>query len=92
MEQNLKLTDSLGVFLSNPSIYCRLIGRLIYLAITRLDLVFAVNILSQFMHAPRQPHYDAALRILRYLKATPGQGLFYPTANSLQVFAYSDSD
>ncbi|XP_070672461.1 uncharacterized protein [Malus domestica] len=33
-----------------------------------------MNTLSRFMQHPRKPHYDAALRVLRYLKDTPGQG------------------
>uniref|UniRef100_A0A2N9GMP4 Retrotransposon Copia-like N-terminal domain-containing protein n=1 Tax=Fagus sylvatica TaxID=28930 RepID=A0A2N9GMP4_FAGSY len=63
MEQNLKLTNQDGTPLSDPSPYRRLVGRLIYLTITRPDIVFAVNILSQFMHAPRLPHMQAATRI-----------------------------
>ena len=64
MEQNLKLTNQDGDPLSDPSAYRRLVGRLIYLTITRPDIVFAVNILSQFMHAPRLPHMQAATRVL----------------------------
>jgi hypothetical protein len=88
MEQNLKLNNADG----DPSSFQRLVGRLIYLTITRPDIVFSVNILSQFMHQPRQPHYDAAVRVLRYIKFTPGQGLFFPAFSNLQVSAYSDSD
>lgn len=43
------------------------IGRLIYLTITRVDITFAVNSLSQYMTNPRQSHMDAAMKILRYL-------------------------
>uniref|UniRef100_A0A2N9I9I5 CCHC-type domain-containing protein n=1 Tax=Fagus sylvatica TaxID=28930 RepID=A0A2N9I9I5_FAGSY len=46
MEQNLKLTNQDGTPLSDPSPYRRLVGRLIYLTITRPDIVFAVNILN----------------------------------------------
>ena len=57
--------------------YQRLVGRLIYLSHTRLDLAFAVSVVSQFMHAPRQSHLNVVHHILRYLKATPGKGLFF---------------
>jgi hypothetical protein len=44
------------------------------------------------MSCPRQPHLDAAYRILWYLKTAPGQGLFYPAACDLQLKAFCDSD
>ncbi|KAL6320644.1 hypothetical protein AAG906_008644 [Vitis piasezkii] len=46
----------------------------------------------RFMHAPRRPHMEAALRVLRYLKNSPGQGLFFPSQNDLSLRAFSDSD
>jgi len=59
MEQNLKFNDTYGALLPDPNSYRRLVGRLIYLTITQPDIAFPVNILSQFMQQPRQPHYDA---------------------------------
>ncbi|PNX93189.1 putative copia-type protein, partial [Trifolium pratense] len=92
MEQNLKLSPSDGTILSDPAPYRRLVGRLIYLTATRPDITYPVNILSQFMHAPRQPHMNAATRLIRYLKATPGQGLFFPSSSNLSLQGYCDSD
>ncbi|WJX20513.1 hypothetical protein P8452_10060 [Trifolium repens] len=92
MEQNLKLSPSDGIILSDPAPYRRLVGRLIYLTATRPDITYPVNILSQFMHAPRQPHMNAATRLIRYLKATPGQGLFFPSSSNLSLQGYCDSD
>ncbi|KAM1539357.1 hypothetical protein ACFX10_004158 [Malus domestica] len=91
MEQNLKLSDS-GEILNDPSRYRRLVGRLIYLTITRPDITYTVHVLSRFMHEPRKPHLDAALRLLRYIKTTPGQGLYFSAENNLKLRAYSDSD
>ncbi|RVW86979.1 hypothetical protein CK203_043479 [Vitis vinifera] len=47
-----------------------LIGRLIYLSHTRLDIAFAVSMVSQFMHSPRHEHFNVVYRTLRYLKGT----------------------
>ncbi|GKV50509.1 hypothetical protein SLEP1_g57212 [Rubroshorea leprosula] len=92
MEQNIKLDTSSSELLSNPSLYRRLIGRLLYLTVTRPDITYAVNLLSQFMHEPRQPHLDVVIRVLRYLKSTPGHGLLLPASGTLQLTAYCDSD
>ena len=70
MEQNIKLSDS-GELLKDPSQYRQLVGRLIYLTITRLDITYSVHMLSRFMHAPHKPHMEVALRVLRYLKSSP---------------------
>ncbi|KAF5193419.1 Retrovirus-related pol polyprotein from transposon re2 [Thalictrum thalictroides] len=44
------------------------------------------------MHQPRQTHYDAAIRVLRYLKSSPGYGILLFSNSSLQISAYCDSD
>ncbi|KAK3015824.1 hypothetical protein RJ639_005461 [Escallonia herrerae] len=77
MEQNHGLALAGGPLLSDPRPYRRLIGRLVYLTSTRPDICYAIHVLSQFMQSPRSQHWDAALRILWYLKAAPGQGLFF---------------
>jgi len=58
MVLKLKLTNDLGESLTDPSQYHHLVGRLIYLIITRPDLTYSVHILSQFMQDPRQGHWD----------------------------------
>ena len=91
MEQNIKLLDS-GELLKDPSQYRQLVECLIYLTITRPYITYLVHMLSRFMHAPRKPHMEAALRVLRYLKSSLGQGLFFPSHNDLSLQAFSDSN
>ncbi|GJV80577.1 retrovirus-related pol polyprotein from transposon RE1 [Tanacetum coccineum] len=66
-----KLTD--GTLLPDPTPYRRLIGRLIYLNVTRPDIVYFVHVLSKFMQSPRTSHMDGAFRVLRYLKGSDGK-------------------
>ncbi|KAF5477793.1 hypothetical protein F2P56_004406, partial [Juglans regia] len=93
MESTLKLTanDSSDP-LSDPDSYRRLVGRLFYLTITRPDLAYLVKALSQFMANPSTSHLKAAERVLRYIKATPSQGIFLSAKSPLHLKAYSDSD
>ena len=81
MEPNSKLSDSSGDLLSDPSIYRKIVGKLLYLTHTRPDITYAVHKLSQFMSAPRGDHLKAAQRVLRYLKNDPAQGLFYSASS-----------
>ena len=77
LEQNVKLSSEEGELLEDVTAYKRIVGSLIYMTITRLDLSYAVGLVSQFMQAPRKPHSDSARHILRYVKSTLQYGLFY---------------
>ena len=66
---------------SDPTQYRRLVGRLIYLPLTCPDLAYVVHVLAQFMHSPQQHHWDAALRIIRCLKGSPGRGIALSSSN-----------
>ena len=72
--------------------YQRLVGRLIYLSHTRPDIAYAVSIVSRYQHEPRSGHVEAAHRILKYLKGTPGRGLWFEGNGHLVVDGYSDAD
>lgn len=77
MEPNIHLSKDSDSLLDDLTSYRSLIGKLIYLTITRPDISFAVNRLSQFLTTPRQPHLLPTQCILQYLKGSPGQGLFF---------------
>lgn len=86
-----KLTK-LGDIHSNPKEYRTLVGSLQYLAFTRVDIAYAVNKLSQFMHAPMSEHWQAAKRVLRYLAGTSTHDFYFKRNDSLSLHAYSDAD
>ncbi|KAJ3698018.1 hypothetical protein LUZ61_001723 [Rhynchospora tenuis] len=86
LEQNHNLAKATGDLMKDAEKYRRLVGRLIYLTVTRPELCYAVHTLAQFMNAPLQVHYAAALRVVRYLKKNPGQGIILPAENDLQLY------
>ncbi|KAK3012474.1 hypothetical protein RJ639_007985 [Escallonia herrerae] len=59
MEPNLKLKKDAGEWLSDPTHYRQLVGRLVYLTMTRPDISYAVNTVSQFVSDPRRLHLAA---------------------------------
>ena len=91
MELHLKLRRDDGSPLPHPTRYRELVGSLIYLTATRPDISQAVQVLSQFMHAPTTAHYAALLRVLRYLRSTITRSLFYSSDSPLTLRAYSDA-
>ena len=44
------------------------------------------------MQAPEQLHFEACLRVLRYLKGSPGKGILMASSSPLQLIAYADFD
>ncbi|XP_052167948.1 uncharacterized mitochondrial protein AtMg00810-like [Oryza glaberrima] len=88
---HLQLRGTDGTPLEDPSHYHHIVGSLVYLTVTRLDIAHAVHILSQFVSAPTSVHFGHLLRVLRYLRGISSQCLFYARDSPLQLHAYSDS-
>lgn len=94
MVPSLRLSAASGDFLDsdNASEYRRLIGRLLYLQISRPDICFPVHKLSQYVAKPCVDHMKVAHHLLRYLKGTAGQGILLKASNNFQLKAFVDSD
>lgn len=92
IEQYHNLACDDGDFFTDPAKYRRLVGRLVYLVVTRPEMSYTVHILAQFLQQPRQKHWEAAIRAVRYLKSAPGQGVLISTKNDLSLSAYCDAD
>ena len=91
MDLHLQLRPTDGTHLEDPSRHFHVVGSLVYLTVTRPDIAHAVHILSQFVSAPTSVHFGHLLRVLRYLRGTSSQCLFYACDSPLQLHAYSDS-
>nr|GEY86708.1 hypothetical protein [Tanacetum cinerariifolium] len=88
----LNLSLDKGTPLSDAGVYKRLVGRLLYLTMTRPDISYVVQHLSQTVSAPKDIHMQAAIHLLKYLKGTILKGFLYPVQPHLQMIGFSDAD
>lgn len=72
--------------------YKQLVGCLMYLTVTRPDLMFVVCLISRFMADPKEEHMMIAKRVLRYLRGTLDYGIFYEIFSVMQLLGFTDSD
>ncbi|UYV75442.1 hypothetical protein LAZ67_13000282, partial [Cordylochernes scorpioides] len=96
MDSNSKLTKISSIESENEPVkkveYQSLIGSLIYLSVsTRPDIAYAVSALGQFSNDPRRQHWNAAKRVLRYLKGTSCLRITYRKSNEA-LHGYADAD
>lgn len=86
----------LGAEEQSPSVetrkYQRLVGMLIYLCNTKPEILYAVGVLSRFMHNPKVPHMEAAYQVLRYIKGALDFGIFYGKDHDTSLVGYTDAD
>nr|GFD49299.1 uncharacterized mitochondrial protein AtMg00810-like [Tanacetum cinerariifolium] len=76
----------------DPSHYRGMIGTLLYLTASRLDLQFAICMCARYQARPTEKHIHAVKRIFRYLRGTINQGLWYPKDYSVALTAFADAD
>ena len=92
IEQNHRLSEFVEDATVDRESYQKLVGKLIYLSHTRPDIAYAVGVVSQFMHNPKENHLRAVYRILQYLKGTPGKGILFTKGQGITLEAYTDAD
>eukprot|EP00253_Pinus_taeda_P021981 PITA_21981 len=76
----------------DATLYRQLVGKLLYLTHTRPDLSFAVGLVARFMQNPRESHWKAAKRILRYVRGTVQFGIHYSAKAAPLLVGFTDSD
>lgn len=92
MTTALKLSKGQGSPLTNPTPYRSTVGALQYLTLTRPDIAFTVNKLSQFLQQPTDTHWMACKHLLRYLKGTHNLALHFTPSSSLSFSGFADAD
>ncbi|KAI9186008.1 hypothetical protein LWI28_012937 [Acer negundo] len=95
-ETPMDYTTKLGPIQDSPPVdkgrYQRLGGKLIYLFHTRPYISFSLSTVSQFTNDPKEEHMTAMFKILKYLKMSPGMGLFFEKGVNRGLEIYSDAD
>ena len=76
--------------LVDQRMYQKLIGMLLYLNMTRPDINFSTQTLSQFLQQPKKSPLDATLRVVRYLKKQPGLGSLLASKSDGLVTTFCD--
>jgi len=88
----LKLTkDEKGIVVVQ-SLYKSMIGSLLYLTASRLDITFVVGVCAKYQAEPKMSHLTQVKRILKYIKSTSDYGILYSHSEGSMVIGYCDAD
>ncbi|XP_052477970.1 secreted RxLR effector protein 161-like [Gossypium raimondii] len=90
--QGEKLPSNEAVERVDETSYRSVIGCLVYLTASRLDIMFAVSLLSRYMHCCNVNHYRVAKRVLRYIRGTLSHGVKFVKAERVKLLRDSNSD
>ena len=74
------------------TLYKSIVGSLMYLTATRPDIMYTVSLISRFMETPKETHWQANKRILRYVNGAKEYGVLYSTSDKFKLIGYTDSD
>ena len=92
MDPTVKLSISNEDILHDATPYRRLIGKLLYLTISRLNITFAVHKPSQFMTKPTLSHMNATNYLVSYLKESFGKGIMLPKVKDFYISTFTDAN
>ncbi|XP_037496966.1 uncharacterized mitochondrial protein AtMg00810-like [Jatropha curcas] len=76
----------------DATLYRSIVGALQYLTLTRPDIAFAVNFVSQFMQDPTVVHMKFLHRIMRYVKGTLTHGLYFTSHSTMELHGFANAD
>ena len=69
-----------------------MIGSLLYLTVSRLDLCYSVGICARYQACPKESHLIAAKKIIKYVSGTTEFGLWYSRDSTTTLMGYYDAD
>lgn len=87
-----KLSGTSDPPINDPLLYRSLAGALQYLTFTRPDISYVVQQVCLFMHDPREQHFQALKRIIRYTQGTLHLGMHLTPSSTNSLVSYTDAD
>jgi len=76
----------------DPTYIKNLVESLRYLTCTRPNIFYGVGLINRYMDIPDQFHLNTTKRILRDIKGTINEGMFYASSKNFNSVGYSDND
>ena len=92
MEHGLKLSEDHEGKKVDSTLYKQIVGSLMYLTATRLDIMHSLSMISRYMENPKEIHLLVAKRIFRYLQGTKEFGIFYKNGEMIGLVGFTNSD
>ena len=95
MEPRLKLDEGSEEKSVDGTLFRSIVGSLRFVCNSRPDIAYSVGLISKFMQSPKQSHYMAAKKVLRYLKGTTEYGVWFPRSINEEeagLIRYSNTD
>lgn len=92
LESNQRKEDATSSEVVEVIVYMQLVGTLMYLVNTRLNMCYEVNHLSQVMVRPTKLYYKVAKHVLRYLRGTTQYGLWYIRTEGMNLQGFTAAD
>lgn len=91
MTTSIPLVNNDITIYSNHVRYCQVVEALQYVSLYRPNIIFVINKVYRFMHAPIDNHWSTFKRILRYLHITGAYGMLICQTSNTQLHAFTDS-
>ena len=54
--------------------------------------MYGLSLISRFMESPKDSHWQAGKRIMRYVSGTKDFGIMYSTSENFKLIGYTNSD
>ncbi|GJU70174.1 hypothetical protein Tco_1256433 [Tanacetum coccineum] len=90
MSTEIKLTKDDEADSVDSSKYRGMIGSLLYLTASRLDIMFSVCLCARFQENLKTTYLEVVKRIFRYIRGTSHLGLWYPKGTRIETVVYSN--